>query len=196
MRGLRCGVAPLEWRGEGPRALIAPRAQFVPRLIEAAQSSRFRPGSFALTSPQRFAGLVRARRGEDLLGVALGRLPASLAARHGLTGLQIAVLGAVASLAAALGIASFGALEAVASMGLWLAFSAMILLRSMAAIANVGIVRPPALADDELPDYTIVVALYRECASSRISSAASTRSTIQRPSSTSSSSSNSGIPKP
>ena len=38
----------------------------------------------------------------------------------------------------------------------------MILLRSMAAIANVGIVRPPALADDELPDYTIVVALYRE----------------------------------
>ena len=162
MRGLRCGVAPLESRGEGPRAVIAPRAQFVPLLIEAAQSSRFRSGSFALTSPQRFAGLLRARRSEELLDVALGRLPASLTARHGMTGLQFAVLGAVAALASALGLASFGALEAVASAALWLAFSAMILLRSMAAIANVGIVRPPALADDELPNYTVVVALYRE----------------------------------
>ena len=162
MRGLRCGVAPLESRGEGPRAVIAPRAQFVPLLIEAAQSSRFRSGSFALTSPQRFAGLLRARRSEELLDVALGRLPASLTARHGMTGLQFAVLGAVAALACVLGLASFGALEAVASAALWLAFSAMILLRSMAAIANVGIVRPPALADDELPNYTVVVALYRE----------------------------------
>jgi hypothetical protein len=40
MRGLRCGVAPLESRGVGPRAVIAPRAHIVPRLIEAAQSNR------------------------------------------------------------------------------------------------------------------------------------------------------------
>jgi cellulose synthase/poly-beta-1,6-N-acetylglucosamine synthase-like glycosyltransferase len=79
-----------------------------------------------------------------------------------MTGLQIAVVGALAALASALGFASLSALEAVASAALWLAFSAMILLRSMAAIANVGIVRPPALADDELPNYTVVVALYRE----------------------------------
>jgi glycosyltransferase XagB len=162
MRGLRCGVAPLEPHGEGPRAVIAPRAQFVPRLIEATLASRLRSGSFALTSPQRFAGLVRARRSEELLDVALGRLPANLTARHGLTALQIAVVGAVAALASAIGLASFGALEAIASAALWLAFSAMILLRSMAAIANVGIVRPPAPGDDELPVYTIVVALYRE----------------------------------
>ena len=162
LRGLRCGVAPLEPRGEGPRALIAPRPQFVSQLIEAAQMGRFRSGSFALTSPQRFAGLVRARRGEELLAVALGRLPASLAARHGMTGLQIALLGMIAALASTLGFVSFGALEAVLSAALWLAFSATILLRSMAAIANVGIVRPPALADDELPHYTIVVALFRE----------------------------------
>jgi hypothetical protein len=44
MRGLRCGVAPLESRGEGPRAVIAPRAQFVPLLIEAAQSAVFAQG--------------------------------------------------------------------------------------------------------------------------------------------------------
>ncbi len=162
MRGLRCGVAPLESRGDGPRAVIAPRTQSVARLIEAAQSSRFRAGSFALTSPQRFAGLLRARRSEELLDVALGRLPASLTARHGMTRLQIAVLGAVATLACVLGVVRFDALQAVASAALWLTFSAMIMLRSMAAIAGKGEVRPPALADSELPDYTIVVALYRE----------------------------------
>ena len=45
---------------------------------------------------------------------------------------------------------------------LWLIFSASIMLRSMAAIAGKGEVHPPALTDSELPDYTIVVALYRE----------------------------------
>jgi cellulose synthase/poly-beta-1,6-N-acetylglucosamine synthase-like glycosyltransferase len=142
--------------------VIAPRAQNVPRLIEAAQSSRFLSGSFALTSPQRFAGLLRARRSEELLGVALGRLPASLTARHGMTGLQIAAAGAVATLACILGVTSFYALQALASAALWLTFSAVIILRSMAAIASNGQIRPPALADDELPDYTIVAALYQE----------------------------------
>ena len=162
IRGLNCGVAPLDPHGEGPRAVIAPTAQFVPRLIEMAQSSRYRSGSFALTSPQRFAGLLRARRSEELLDVALGRLPASLTARHGMTGLQIAVLGLLATLACVIGVVRFDALKAVASAGLWLTFSAMIMLRSMAAIAGKGEVRPPALPDSALPDYTIVVALYRE----------------------------------
>ena len=162
MRGLQCGVAPLEFRDEGPRAVIAPRARSVAKLIEAAQSGRFRSAPFALTSPQRFASLLRARRSEELLDVALGRLPASLTARHGMTWTQIAVLGAVTTLAGMLGVARFDALQAVASAALWLTFSAMILLRSMAAIAGKGEVRPPALADDELPGYTIVVALYRE----------------------------------
>ena len=79
-----------------------------------------------------------------------------------MTGLQIAALGAVATLACALGVASFTALRAVASSVLWLTFSAMIILRSMAAIAGKEEIRPAALADDELPDYTIVVALYQE----------------------------------
>jgi len=79
-----------------------------------------------------------------------------------MTGLQIAALGAVAALACVLGVARFDILQAVASAALWLTFSAIIILRSMAAIAGKGESRPPALADDELPDYTIVVALYRE----------------------------------
>ena len=82
VKGLRCGVAPLERRSPGPRMVIAPRALFVPRLIEATLSGAIRSGSFALTSPQRFASLVRAYHSSELLDVALGRLPASLGPRH------------------------------------------------------------------------------------------------------------------
>ena len=162
VRGLRCGVAPLDPDGDGPRAVIAPRAHHVPRLIEATQSGRLRSGSFALTSPQRFAALLRARRSRDLLDVALGRLPASLSARNGMTWLQIAALGAAAAAVSALGVASLAALEAVAVVALWLVFSASVMLRSMAAVASNGEIRPRRLADDDLPVYTVVAALYRE----------------------------------
>jgi hypothetical protein len=60
VKGLRCGLAPLEPRSAGPRIVVAPRAQFVPQLIDATLSGAIRSGSFALTSPQRFASLVRA----------------------------------------------------------------------------------------------------------------------------------------
>jgi hypothetical protein len=86
VKGLRCGVGPLEARAAGPRIVVAPPAQFVPRLIEATRSGSICSGSFALASPQRFASLVRAYRGPDLLDVALDRLPASLTARKGMTG--------------------------------------------------------------------------------------------------------------
>ena len=85
-KGLRCGVGLLEARAAGPRIVVAPPAQFVPRLIEATRSGSIRSGSFALASPRRFASLVRAYRGPDLLNVALDRLPASLTAREGMTG--------------------------------------------------------------------------------------------------------------
>jgi cellulose synthase/poly-beta-1,6-N-acetylglucosamine synthase-like glycosyltransferase len=162
VKGLRCGVAPLEWRSSGPRMVIAPRAQFVPRLIEASLSGAIRSGSFALTSPQRFASLVRAYHSSELLDVALGRLPASLTAREGMTWLQVATLGIIAVLALVLGIADLDALAAVASAILWLIFSASVTLRSMAAIASGEDIHPLELSDDELPNYTVVVALYRE----------------------------------
>ena len=162
VKSLRCGVAPIEARGAGPRMVIAPRAQVVPRLIEATLSGAIRSGSFALASPQRFASLVRAYCGADLLDVALGRLPKSLTARDGMTGLQVAALGMAATLALALGIADFGALQAVSSAILWLIFSASVTLRSMAAVASRPEIHPRELSDDELPNYTVVVALYRE----------------------------------
>jgi glycosyltransferase XagB len=162
VKGLRCGVAPLEPRSPGPRMVIAPRAKFVPRLIEATHSGAIRSGSFAVTSPQRFASLVRAHHGSELLDVALGRLPSSLTAREGMTGLQTAALAAAAALALALGVADFDALEAVSSGILWLIFSAAVTLRSMAAVASGPETHPYELTDDELPSYTVVVALYRE----------------------------------
>jgi glycosyltransferase XagB len=162
VKGLRCGAAPIEWHGAGPRMVIAPRAQFVPRLIEATLSGAIRSGSFALTSPQRFASLVRAYRGTELLDVALGRLPTSLTAREGMTGLQIAAVGAIAILALVLAVVNFDALKAMCSATLWLIFSASIMLRSMAAVASRPEIHPSELADDEIPNYTVVVALYRE----------------------------------
>ncbi|HZZ22522.1 MAG TPA: glycosyltransferase [Roseiarcus sp.] len=162
VKGLRCGVAPLEWRSPGPRMVIAPRAQFVPRLIEATLSGAIRSGSFALTSPQRFASLVRAYHSSELLDVALGRLPASLTAREGMTGLQVAALATIAILALVLGVADLDALAAVSSAILWLIFSASVTLRSMAAVASGPEIHPMELSDDELPNYTVVVALYRE----------------------------------
>jgi glycosyltransferase XagB len=162
IKGLRCGVAPLESREVGPRMVIAPRAKFIPRLIEATCSGAIRSGSFAVTSPQRFASLVCAHHGSDLLDVALGRLPSSLTAREGMTRCQIAAVVGAAVLALVLGVADFDGLQAVSSAILWFIFSASVMLRSMAAVANGPAIHPPELTDDELPNYTVVIALYRE----------------------------------
>jgi hypothetical protein len=157
VKGLRCGVAPLEPSSAGPRIVVAPRAQFVPQLIDATLSGAIRSGSFALTSPQRFASLVRARHSAELFDVALGRLPSSLTARKGLTVLQVAVLGAMAIAALALGVTDFDALQAISSGMLWLIFSASVMLRSMAAVANRAEIDTPDLTDDELPNYTVAL---------------------------------------
>lgn len=162
VKSLRCGVAPLAQRGGGPRAVIAPRAQSVASLIEMRASGRFHPKSFAVASPQRFASLVRMQRGDAVLADALGRLPDSLSAKRGMSAAQIAAAGLVGALAFALGAANIHALTGVASLALWLLFSASILMRSAAAVAHDDDVRPKMLSDDELPVYTVVVAVYRE----------------------------------
>jgi cellulose synthase/poly-beta-1,6-N-acetylglucosamine synthase-like glycosyltransferase len=79
-----------------------------------------------------------------------------------MTNSQVAVLGVVAIAACALGVARFDVFQTVMSAGLWLAFSASVLLRSITAIASNTETRPSLLGDDELPVYTVVAALYRE----------------------------------
>ena len=162
VKGLRCGVGPLEPRTAGPRILVAPNAHCVPRLIEATRSGSIRSGSFALASPQRFASLVRAYRGSELLNVALDRLPPSLTAREGMSGFQTAAVGVAAILAFFLGVSNFELLQALSSAALWLIFSASVTLRSMAAIATAPEIFALKVPDAELPNYTVVVALYRE----------------------------------
>ena len=161
-KGLVCGVAPLAAPDGGARAVIAPRAAVASRLIEMTLSGRLRPESFAVTSPQRFAALVRAHRPQDVLENALGRLPGPLSAKSGLSRTQAAFVGLVASLAVALGAASFQVLAMVASAALWMLFLASIGLRGVASVANPDEKRPRMLSDDELPIYTVVAALYRE----------------------------------
>jgi hypothetical protein len=162
MKSLKCGVAPLYERGQTVRAVIAPGARSVRGLIEMTRSGRFHPASFALTSPQRFASFVRMRRGEAILDDALGRLPAGLSARTGLSGAQTTMAGLIAALGLALAIANPPVLATCLSAASWVVFLASILLRSMACVADGATSRPRPLTDDELPVYTIVAALFRE----------------------------------
>ena len=155
-------MAPLQSSGASPRMVIAPRAQFVSRLIEATQSGAIRSGSFALVAPKRFASLVRAYHSSELLDVALARLPTNLTAREGMNGLQIAAVWVAVILAVFLGVADLNVLHAASSAILWFIFSASVMLRSMAAVASGPEIHAPELGDDELPAYTVVVALYRE----------------------------------
>ena len=160
--GLRSGVGRLEANSFGPGIVIAPHAPFVPELIEATSSGSIRSGSYVLTSPQRFASLVHAYRGSELLDVALGRLPTSLTAREGMTRSQAAAVGTVAILAFVLGVADFDILRALSSAILWLIFSATVTLRSMAAVASGPEIPRVELTEDKLANYTVVIALYRE----------------------------------
>jgi cellulose synthase/poly-beta-1,6-N-acetylglucosamine synthase-like glycosyltransferase len=162
VKSLRSGVAPLEGRGKGPRAVIAPRGHLVRRLIEMTLSGRLHPGSFAVASPQRLASLVRTQKGGAILAQALGRLPRALTAREGLSAAQTAAAVLVAAAASALGAANSDALIASLFGGLWLLFLTTIVLRSLAAVADGSTVRPRMLSDDEVPIYTVIAAVYRE----------------------------------
>jgi cellulose synthase/poly-beta-1,6-N-acetylglucosamine synthase-like glycosyltransferase len=162
VKGLRCGVGRLERSSLGPQIVFAPHPQFVRRLIEATYSGTIRSGSFVLTSPKRFASLVHSYYGSELLEVALGRLPTSLTAREGMTGFQTVAVGTTAILALLLGIVDFDVLQALSSAVLWFIFSASVVLRSMAAVANGPEILRAELTEDKLPNYTVVVALYRE----------------------------------
>ena len=162
VKSLKCGVAPVYERGQPVRAVIAPRPRSVRGLIEMTRSGRLHPTSFAVTSPQRFASFVRMRRGEAILDDALGRLPARLSARAGISGAQIAAAGLIAASALGLAIANPPLLAGCLAAGSWAIFLASIALRSMAAVADSATPRPRMLTDHELPVYTIVAALYRE----------------------------------
>jgi cellulose synthase/poly-beta-1,6-N-acetylglucosamine synthase-like glycosyltransferase len=162
VRGLRSGVAALAPSHGAARAVIAPRPPVTARLVEMALSGRLRPESFVVTSPQRFAALVRAQRPREVLQNALSRLPAALSARSRLTNAQAGFIGLTALLAGLLAAASLEVLSAMTSAALWVMFMASIAMRALASVANPDEKRPRILPDDGLPTYTIVAAIYRE----------------------------------
>jgi len=162
VKAMQSGVAALEWSGQGPRAVIAPRPPSVARLIEMTRLGRLNPNSYAVISPHGLASLLRNRHGQAILAEALGRLPARLSAKTGMRPAQIAVLAVIAAAATAAGVANIQALLLAASLALWAVFLASIAFRSLAAVADNATPRPPLLADEECPVYTVVAPLYRE----------------------------------
>ncbi len=161
-KGLRCGVAPLAEGYGAPRAVIAPNPAVTARLLEETLSGRLRPKSFVVTSPKRFAALVRAQCPKSVLDNALARFPEILSARSGATGAQVRFVGVVAALAAVFSEISVQSLSMITSTALWIVFMASIVLRSLASVANADEKQPRILSDDELPTYTIIAPVYRE----------------------------------
>ena len=161
-KAIRCGVAPLASQGEAPRAVIAPRGASVSRLIEMTASGRLDPANYAVAAPQRLQALIRMSRGEAILAEALGRLPEGLSARRRMSWAQAAAAVAIAVGALALAAVRGEILSAGLVASLWLMFLAAIVLRSLATVAEGLAGPPPPLSDEELPLYTVIVALYRE----------------------------------
>jgi cellulose synthase/poly-beta-1,6-N-acetylglucosamine synthase-like glycosyltransferase len=158
------GIAPLAPNGLGLRAVVAPRGDSIRFLIDAAAAGHAL-GGFAVSSPQRLSALVRAKTGARVAEAAacgLERRDSSLSAHSGLSWGQVACIAALAIAAATLALAAPGALRPAVSIPLWLIFAAWIVIRNLAVAAAFA---PPAfapLADQDLPVYSVVAALYRE----------------------------------
>lgn len=159
------GLAPLA-PGSGPDFLAAPRGRAITALIAAGrQQSRAR--SFAITTPTHLSRLARAAARAEIANAAsltLHALDASLCARDGMTVPQLLALTAAASLIAFFApIAPLDTAMSCTALASF-AFLAILWLRLSVCAASLAapVPRAPALADADLPLYSLVVALYRE----------------------------------
>jgi hypothetical protein len=158
------GVAPLAPNGLGLRAVVAPRGNAIRLLIDAAAAGHAL-GGFAVSSPQRLSAWVRAKTGARVAEAAacgLERRDSSLSAHSGLSWGQVACVAALAIVVATLALAAPGALRPAVSIPLWLIFAAWIVVRNLAVAASFAPPVFPPLADQDLPVYSVVAALYRE----------------------------------
>ncbi|MCO5090313.1 glycosyltransferase [Bosea sp. (in: a-proteobacteria)] len=162
---LRQGIAPTAGDPRF-RFVLAPEGAALRRLIEAGPRNR---GDIAVTTPSRFAGVLRQSNAGALAEHAAGLDPAGLArvsARTGASRGQVVAAGCGTALAAIGG--AFAPLPTFSVLALLLGpfFLGLILLRLAAAIERAA----PDLwrghrwriDDSRLPVYTVAVPLYRE----------------------------------
>jgi hypothetical protein len=158
------GFALLKANDLGLRAVVAPRGAALRFLLEADAAERRQP-PIAICSRQRLSALIRARSGAEVARSAafvLEESDPSLTARAGLSLPQIVFAATLAGLAVGLRVAAPDLLRSLTTMALWLVFAAAISLRwSVVAASREPPVCEP-LRDDELPVYTVIVALYEE----------------------------------
>src|ERR1700677_39912 len=158
------GFALLKANDLGLRAVVSPRGAALRFLLEADAAGRRQP-PIAICSRQRLSALIRAQSGAEVARSAafdLGESDPSLTARAGLSLAQIVVAATLAGLAVGLWLRAPDLLRSLITVALWLIFAAAIWLRSSVAVAAR---EPPVcepLRDDELPVYTVIVALYEE----------------------------------
>jgi glycosyltransferase XagB len=152
--------------GQSAAFLVAPCGAAIGRLI-AAMSRRGPGANIALTTPSHLSWLVRKAATREIGRAASFSLPdfdANLCARGGMNAQQGMVLGVLGSIAA-----FFLPLAPVASITIGAALLGIALLATfwqrLSACAASPKPRPSlsrALSDDELPFYSIVIALSRE----------------------------------
>jgi hypothetical protein len=158
------GFALLKANDLGLRAVVTPRGAALRFLLEADAAGRRQP-PIAICSRQRLSALIRARSGDEIARSAafeLGERHPSLTASTGLSLAQVVVAAAFTGLAVGLWLGAPDLLRSLTSIALWLVFAAAISLRWSVVAAS----REPPLCeplrDDELPVYTVIVALYQE----------------------------------
>lgn len=148
--------------------LLAPRADTIERLVEAHAHGEISSDRLAVTSPARFSAMLSAARADAVrLQASLGlpaRIGEDFSARAGASAGQRSAAAAGAIFLAG-AIAFGGVLWTSLCILCGVVLTGAILLRLFAAAASceVGDRRPaPALADHQLPVYSVIVALYRE----------------------------------
>ena len=155
------GVAPLRAGAAGRRWLVAPRGRAIAALFAMPDASRL-----AVTTPRRFGGFLRGAAGKQIAGdAALGlhsiepRLTALTAPSRRIKQIAAAAAATLAAFAICWPASVFAAVCTLLTM----IFSMATVTRLFVTAASFE-PEPQArpLADRDLPDYTIVVALYRE----------------------------------
>jgi len=155
------GVAALARPTRGVRWLVAPRGRSIAGLLALPDAA-----GLAITTPRRFGACLRASAGAQIAedaALRLHRIEPRLSAHAGPS--QETRLASAALLAAGAGFAALSPQSAALIVWalLTLAFSVATVARLFTAAATF---RPepvsPPLGDRRLPNYTIVIALYRE----------------------------------